>query len=125
MAQNKRQTFGPVYVASAAGNLVAPAAAGASAVGYTATATYILINQIHLANTDTGTTRTVVLYLGATGGSAGGTEIAPTISIPPNSAVDLFFANGLRLEGTNGFLTGTASAASKIVLTATGEVGLV
>ena len=123
MANNKLQTFGPVAVPAAAGNLVAPAAAGAGAVGYTATATYIILRHIRIVNKD-ASARTFSGYLGATGGSAAGTEFIGTgLSIPANSFVDWYGA--VRLEGTNGFFTGLASAVTTLVLTAEGEVGLV
>jgi hypothetical protein len=123
MATNKQESFGPIAVPNAAGNLIAPAAAGAGPVGYTATATYILLRHIRILN-KTGGAVTFSLYKGATGGSAAGTEFMGTaVSIPANSYVDWY--GQLRLEGTNGFLTGLASAATSLVLTAEGEVGLV
>lgn len=124
MPSNKREVFGPIALTNSVANLIAPAAAGGSAVGYTATASYILIYRILVAN-KTGSPATVTLYKGATGGSAAGTEIAVSKTVPANDQIAIDFPGGLRLEGTNGFLTGLASASTTLVLTATGEVGLV
>lgn len=125
MAQAKLETFGPVSIANAAGNLVAPAAAGASAVGYTATASRIYIRHIRVSNR-TGSAATYTLYKGATGGSASGTEIVPlNDSVAANDHVDHYFSPAIVLEGANGFLTGVASASATLVFQAHGEVGLV
>lgn len=105
-------------------NIVAPAAAGASAVGYTATASYILLNHIRVNNKTAGAV-TFRLWKGATGANAAGTELAYDQSVPAASAVDIYFPTGLRLEGTNGFLVGGASAATSLTFEADGEVGLV
>jgi len=125
MAQLKREVFGPVAMsATMTTNIIAPAAAGASAVGYTATASYILINHIRVAN-KTGSAATFRLYKGATGANAAGTELAFDQSVAANAAVDIYFPTGLRLEGTNGFLVGGASAGTTLTFEADGEVGLV
>lgn len=123
MAANKLETFGPIAVPNAAGNLISPAAAGAGGNGYTPTATYIVLKHIRILN-KTGGAVTFSGYKGATGGSAAGTEFLGTgLSIPANSYVDWY--GSLRLEGANGFFTGLASAVTSLVLTAEGEVGLV
>lgn len=125
MAQLKREVFGPVAMsATMTTNIVAPAAAGASAVGYTATASYILIYHIRIVN-KTGSAATFRLFKGATGANAAGSEVAYDQSVPANSSVDLYFPTGLRLEGTNGFLVGGASAGTTLTFEADGEVGLV
>ena len=124
MASNKLQTFGPVALSNTlTTNIIAPAAAGASAVGYTATATYIILRHIRIVN-KTGGAVTFSLYLGATGANAAGTEVVGTaLSVAANSAFDWY--GQLRLEGTNGFLVGGASAATSLTFVAEGEVGLV
>lgn len=124
MAANKTQTFGPVILSSTlTTNIVAPAAAGASAAGYTATATYILIRHIRIVN-KTGSAATVSLWIGATGANAAGTEFAwQGYSVAANSFADWY---GLvRLEGANGFLVGGAGTATALTFNAEGEVGLV
>lgn len=112
-------------MANAAGNLVAPAAAGAGAVGYTATATRLYVRQINITN-KTAASATYALYKGATGASAAGTEIAgPLRSVAAYATESLYFTPAMVLEGANGFLTGLASAAATMTFTAFGEVGLV
>jgi hypothetical protein len=124
MASNKLQTFGPVALsATLTTNIIAPAAAGASAVGYTATATYIVLRHIRIVNKTAGAV-TFSLYVGATGANTAGTEFMGIgTSIAANSYVDWY--GSLRLEGTNGFLVGGASAGTSLTLIAEGEVGLV
>jgi hypothetical protein len=122
VAANKLETFGPIALTSTlTTNVIAPAAAGAGAAGYTATATYIVLRHIRILN-KTGGAATFTLYKGATGGNVAGTEVVGVaVSVPANSYVDWY--GQLRLEGTNGFLVGGAN--TTLVLTAEGEVGLV
>lgn len=124
MAQNKTETFGPVALTTTmTTNLIAPAAAGASAVGYTATATYILLRHLRIVN-KTGSAATFSLWKGATGANAAGTEVVgQALSVPANSYVDWY--GQMRLEGANGFLVGGASANTTLTLQGEGEVGLV
>jgi hypothetical protein len=124
MASNKIESFGPVALsATLTTNIIAPAAAGASAVGYTATATYIVLRHIRIVNKTAGAV-TFSLYKGATGANAAGTEFMGLgMSVAANSFVEWFGA--LRLEGTNGFLVGGASAGTSLTLNAEGELGLV
>lgn len=123
MAANKIEVFGPVAMGNAAANLIAPAAAGAGAVGYTATAHYLLIKHIRVVN-KTGSAHNFTLYKGATGGSAAGTELAFQKNVPANDYVDIYPSN-LRLEGANGFLTGLADAVASLTFEAEGEIGVV
>jgi hypothetical protein len=124
MASNKIESFGPVALTTTlTTNIIAPAAAGASAVGYTATATYIVLRHIRIVN-KTASPATFSLYKGATGANAAGTEFMGLgSSVAANSFVEWFGA--LRLEGTNGFLVGGASALTTLTLNAEGELGLV
>lgn len=124
MAQNKLQTFGPVALSNTlTTNVIAPAAAGASAVGYTATATYIVLRHIRIVNKTAGAV-TFSLYVGTTGANTAGTEFMGTAtSVPANSYVEWYGA--LRLEGAAGFLVGGASAATSLTFIAEGELGLV
>lgn len=105
---------GPAYVANSAADLYNPAAN-----------TFALVYHIKLINKDSSA-RTVSLYLGATGGSAGGTEIIdPTHSLAAtgsNSAEkDIYFPNGLKVTSSQ-YISGVASAASAIVCIITGEL---
>ena len=124
MAQNKKEIFGPVALTTTlTTNIIAPAAAGASAVGYTATATYILIRHIRIVN-KTGTAATFSLYKGLTGANTAGTEVIGTaLSVAANSAFDWY--GEMRLEGSGGFLVGGAGTTTALSFTAEGEVGLV
>lgn len=124
MASNKIQTFGPVALTTTlTTNVIAPAAAGASAVGYTATASYIVLRHIRIVN-KTGTAATFTLYLGTTGANTAGTEVVGTAySVAANSAFDWYGA--MRMEGASGFLVGGAGTVTALTLTAEGEVGLV
>lgn len=124
MANNKKEVFGPVALTTTTTtNVIAPAAAGASAVGYTATASYILITHIRIVN-KTGSAATFSLWKGATGANAAGTEFMGIgTSVAANSYVDWY--GSLYLAGTNGFLVGGAGTATALTLTAEGEVGLV
>ena len=101
---------GPAYVANAAADLYVPSAS----------TIYALVRHIRLANKDSSA-RTVSLYVGATGGSAGGTEIVPGTSIAANDVLDVYFPGGLKLISTT-YLSGVASAASTIVCTIMGEL---
>lgn len=100
---------GPEYVASSATNVYVPSAN-----------TQARIRHIHLVNKDSST-RTVTLYVGATGGSAGGTEILKDKSIAVGDVYDLYFPAGLVLTASD-FLTGIASAATAVTITTSGEL---
>lgn len=124
MAQNKIEIFGPVTLSTTlTTNIIAPAAAGAAAVGYTATASYLLIRHIHIANR-TGAAATFTLYKGATGANAAGTELFVAYSVAANSSYD-WYPQNIRLEGTNGFIVGGAGTINALTLSGYGEVGLV
>jgi hypothetical protein len=123
MPANKVVTFGPIALSTAYNtDLIAPAAAGAGAVGYTPTADVVFIKKIRILN-ETATPRTARLFKGATGANVAGTRLIPEdTNVPANSYVDFYFQN-LRLEGANGFIVGGASAAAALTLIADGEVG--
>lgn len=120
--QNTKLNFEPVYVAAAAANLFNCAVTSMGGpVGLTLGQPYALLTHIRLTNSDTAA-RTVTLYKGATGASAGGTQFAfAGIVIPANSYVD-WYSNGARFASTD-FLTGVCDVASKVIITIEGEVG--
>lgn len=122
MASNKILNIPPVYIPAAAGNLLTPGAAPASAAGYTSSAPYIILKHIRVYNTDS-VVHNFTLYKGATGGSAGGTQIAfaANTPVPAGQWVDCY--SQIRLD-TADFLTGIADSASKLVIMMAGEVGL-
>lgn len=121
MAQNKIQRFGPVALAAAAANVLNPAAAGAGAVGYAATASYIILRHVRIVN-KTGGAVSFSGWIGATGASAAGTEAIGTAKvIAANDAYDWY--GMLRLDVAD-FLVMLASAAASLTFEAEGEVGL-
>lgn len=122
MAANKLERFGPVALSNTlTTNILAPAAAGASAVGYTASASYIILKHVRIVNKTAGAV-TFSLWIGATGANAAGTEfIGTALSIPANSAYDWY---GYALIKSTDFLVGGASAATSLTFQAEGEVGL-
>jgi hypothetical protein len=119
--QNKSLRVGPVALAAAAANILNGAVTSlAGPVNVTLTQPVITLKHIRVVN-KTGGAVTATLYIGATGGSAAGTEFAyNATSIPANSYVDWY--GQLRLESTD-FLTGLAGAATSLTFQAEGEVG--
>ncbi len=90
-------------------------------MGYTATATYIILRHIRIVN-KTGGAVTFSLYLGATATNAAGTEIVGTaLSIAANSAYDWY--GSMRLDAAD-FLVGGASAATSLTIQGEGEIGV-
>lgn len=122
--QQKVEIFGPVALSTTlTTNIVAPAAAGAGAVGYTATADRITLTKIRIVN-KTGAAATASLWKGATGANAAGTEvIAQGTSVPANSYIE--WVGKLVLEGTNGFLVGGSNTATALTFEGEGEIGKV
>ena len=121
MAANKTIRFGPTTITAAAKNLVNPNVTSlAGPVGFTMTQPYVILRHIRLVNT-TASAITTSLFVGATGGSAAGTEFfGSAISISANSATDWYGL--LRLDSAD-FLTSTASGAG-LTFEAEGEVGI-
>lgn len=120
MAQNKTFRFGPVAVLAAAGNLLNPAAASGGVNGG-ASAQYIILKHIRVVNKTAGAVN-ISLFIGATGGSAAGTEFAFSATpVPANSYLDWY--GYVRLDATD-FLTGLASALTSLVIEGEGEVGV-
>lgn len=103
-------------------NIVHPAAAGASAVGYTAGASRIRLRHIRITN-KTGSGATFSLWLGATGANAAGTEvIGQAKNVAANDSYDWY---GDMLIGASEYLVGGASANTTLTFEAEGEVELV
>jgi hypothetical protein len=121
---NKTFRFGPVAVANAAANLLNGTVTSlAGPVNLTLTQPVIYIKHLRAVN-KTGAAATVSAFVGATGGSAAGTEVAWNAKqVPANDSVDVYFGGqGLRLDVAD-FLTGLASAAATITIEGEGEVG--
>ncbi len=122
MAQNKIERFGPVALTTImTTNIIHPAAAGASGVGYTATASRILLRKLNIVN-KTSSAHTFSLWLGATGGNVAGTEVVGTAqTVPANSSYPW---QGQMRIGSTDYLVGGCPDATSLTLEGEGEVGL-
>ena len=102
---NTLKCLSPVaYLTNSAANVFTPAASTIESI----------MRHIHLTNVDSAS-HWATLYIGATGGSAGGTEIAKQVNIPANFYVDLFWPAGRVMKSTD-FLTGLADVNSKVTI---------
>jgi hypothetical protein len=101
----------PAYLSNSAANIYTPAAS----------TIYTVIRHIHIANVTAGAV-TFSLYVGATGGSTGGTELFKGHSVAANSEFDYYCV--MKLLSTE-FLTGLASAATSLTITIEGELVVV
>ena len=113
MAGTLKLLASPAYIANAAANIYTPA--GGSAL------IFDVVRHIHVANR-TGGAVTFSLYVGASAGSAAGTELFGTVSVAANATLDYYCS--LRLTSTT-FLSGIASAATSLVITVEGEQGVI
>lgn len=122
MAANKVIRFGPAALAASAANIINTAITSLSGpTGYTQTQPYVILRHIRIVN-KTASAATCSLYIGATGGSAAGTEFLGTaLSIAANSAYDWY--GMVRLDSAD-YLTGLASAGTTLTFEAEGEIGL-
>ena len=123
MAANKIIRFGPVAMSSSAANIInPPTLTGGTGLSGTNANTYVIVRHIRLVNKTSGSV-TASLYIGATAGSAAGTEFfANALSVGANSYVDWY--GMVRLDPAD-FLTGLAGAAASITFEAEGEIGIV
>lgn len=108
MAGTIKRLYGPAYLANAAANIYNQSSA----------LLYTVIRKMHFVNV-TGAPITIRIYIGATGGSAAGTELYYDYPIAANGEFNVYGA--LRLNSTD-FLTGLASSANAIVVTLEGEL---
>ena len=121
MATLKQINIPPAFVPNAAGNLLNPGAAPASAVGYTATGPYIVLKHVRVMNVDTAP-HVITFYKGATGAHTAGTEVMfNNLSIPAQSYFD--WVGYLRFDSAD-FLVGVCDAASKVTWNGEGEIGI-
>ncbi len=111
MAGTLKKISGPAYLSNAVANIYTPPAS----------TIYTIIRHIHIANT-TGIAVTFSLYVGATGGSAGGTELFKSYNVVANGSFDYYCI--LKLESTD-FLTGVASTVTALTITVEGELVIV
>jgi hypothetical protein len=111
MAGTLKRIAGPAYIANSATNIYTPPAS----------TIYTVIRHIHVANV-TGSVATFSLYVGATGGSSGGTELFKAFAVAANSTYDWY---GELLMLSTDFLSGLASAGSTLTILVEGEQGVV
>lgn len=122
MSANKVANIQPLALAAAAANVLNVAITSlAGPVGITLTQPYLIVKHIRVVNVDTSA-RLLSLFKGATGGSSAVTALASLQSIPPNSAVDVYYGQ-LRLDSTD-FLTGFGDVANKLILFIDADIGL-
>jgi hypothetical protein len=110
MAGTLKRIAGPAYLASSATDIYTPPAS----------TIYTVIKHIHI-NNKTNSAAQFHLYVGATGGSAGGTELFggnAGYNVPANSSFD-YYCN-MKMTSTD-FLSGLASAGSTLVIIVEGE----
>lgn len=107
MAGTLKRIAGPAFIASAAANVYTPPAA----------TIYTVIRHIHVANVTAGAV-SFSAYVGATGGSAGGTELFKGHSVPANSEFD-YWCN-LKMISTD-FLSALDGNGAALVITVEGE----
>lgn len=93
---------GPAFLAAAAADVLNPPSGQ-----------YFVVTHIHIANQD-ASARTFSMWIGATGGSADGTELFEEKSVAANDVYDWY--GRLLLEPAD-FLTGLASIASMVTST--------
>lgn len=121
MSANKVANIQPLALAAAAANILNAAITSlAGATGITLSQPYLIIKHIRVVNVDTSA-RLLSLFKGATGGSSATTALASLQSIPPNSAVDVYYGQ-LRLDSTD-FLTGFGDVANKLILFIDADIG--
>jgi hypothetical protein len=123
MAANKIVRFGPVaMILTTPTNIINTAITSlAGPVGYTQTQPYAIVRHIRLVNKTAGAV-TFSMFVGATGGSAAGTEFMGLgNSIAANSYLDWY--GQLRLDSGD-FLTGFANTATALTFQAEGEIGI-
>jgi hypothetical protein len=119
--QNKPLRIGPLALTNAAANIFNPGTTTGGVNSYSGANLYALLTHIRLVN-KTASPHTASLYIGATGGSAAGTEFAfNAVAIPANSSVDW---NGRCRIDVADFLTGLADANTAVTFEAEGEIGI-
>lgn len=106
-----KRTYGPAFLSSSAGTNIYQGGQSGSAL------IYDKVEVLHLVNV-TASQATATIYLGATGGSAAGTQLFSAWPIAANGYWD--YVAVLKMLSTD-FLTGSASGASTIAITIMGE----
>jgi hypothetical protein len=122
MAANKTIRLGPANLTGAAANVFNCAVTSmAGPVGMTIAQPYMIIKHIRVVNR-TAVAHNFELFIGATGGSASGTEfVGFDTNVPANSYVDWY--GSVRLDSTD-FLTGKADTTATLTIQCEGEIGI-
>lgn len=120
MASNKAFRFGPVLLGTSIANLLNPPST-TGGVGAGSPATFITLRHIQITNV-TGSSATYSMYLGATGGSAAGTQVVGAGKTVLANSVDHWYG-ALRIDLAD-FLTGIAGTANALTVTGEGEIGI-
>ena len=111
MAGTIKRLYGPAFLANAVANIYNQSSA----------LLYTVIRKMHFFN-KTGSDVTIRIYIGATGGSAAGTELYFDYPITAFGEFNVYGA--LRLDSTD-FLTGLASSANAVIVTIEGDLNAV
>lgn len=106
-----KRLYGPAFLANAVANIYNQSSA----------LLYTVIRKMHFFN-KTGSTVNIRIYIGATGGSASGTELYYDYPIEAFKEFNVYGA--LRLDSTD-FLTGLASSANAVTVTLEGDLNAV
>lgn len=121
MSQQKAFRFGPVALTNAAANYLNPGTTtgGVSSTGSPYDKLRITLTHLRVVN-KTGASATVSMFVGATGGSAAGTEWPWSAkAVAANDTLDWY---GRMPMDTGDFLTGLASANTTLTLEGEGEI---
>lgn len=119
--QNRPYKLGPVALANAAANIMNPGTTTGGVNSGTPQNLRIILTHIRIVN-KTGVQHTYSLFIGATGGSAAGTEFMG--SAKPVAANDKDDWYGRMPFDVTDFLTGLADAAASLTIEAEGEIGI-
>jgi hypothetical protein len=122
VAQNKKFTFGPLFLTNTYTTNVLNPPTASGGVNGGSSSQYVLIYQIRVIN-KTGGAVTFRLFKDATGGNTAGKEIAYDRSVAANDEEPLHFPTGLRFDAAD-FLVGGASAANSLIIMGEGEIGV-
>lgn len=121
--QNRAFRFGPVAVAASVGNILNPGTTtgGTNCTGAPYDKLYLILTHIRVVNKSASAVA-FSAYIGATGGSAAGTEFMGTaLLVPANSAIDWYGRMPLHQAD---FLTAVAGTVTTLVIQGEGEIGI-
>jgi hypothetical protein len=82
-------------------------------------ATYRMVRHVHVEN-KTGTAATFSAYLGATGGTAAGTELVFGKDVAANDVYDMYWPSGLKMTSTD-FMSVFSGTTLALTVTVAGE----